>query len=141
MVIKRLTDLTIEELKRNIELYKNSPKCVKYRDRLYELQNLETNKTNRELLQKRHLQKQQMQKQQKMIDDKLFVLTEKIIFKKCDMCDNDICYTTIKHGKCCSCKDERPIVESGYCKYVDGVGETFDGTRNEYYCPNCKKIE
>ncbi|KAL8738715.1 MAG: hypothetical protein Q9181_000537 [Wetmoreana brouardii] len=40
---------------------------------------------------------------------------------------------------CCACGDKRPQASS-FNRYIDGVGFTLGGKRQERYCPNCQKF-
>ena len=57
---------------------------------------------------------------------------------KCISCNNDKCHITIRQKQCCACKDKRPVGLTGYHKYIDGIGDTYEEHRNANYCPYCK---
>jgi hypothetical protein len=40
-------------------------------------------------------------------------------------------------SKCCACEDLRPVTADGYECYVDGLGYTTTGARDDGYCPIC----
>jgi len=51
------------------------------------------------------------------------------------LCGHNDC--TLLISTCCACSDSRPYAD-GYPVYIDGVGQTNTGTRNQDYCPTCK---
>ncbi|KAI8615724.1 hypothetical protein BC830DRAFT_263759 [Chytriomyces sp. MP71] len=49
------------------------------------------------------------------------------------------CMLSYVMAKCCACEDKRKQA-TAYWIYVDGVGDTKTGNRNEKYCSACKAL-
>ena len=118
-------------------IIKNGLKCTKLTKSYLEMRIKELDEQRELTVQRRReeYEKHQEELRKSMIDSEQGDMVQ---FQKCISCNNDKCHITIRQKQCCTCKDTRPVSSTGYYKYVDGVGDTYEGCRSADYCPNCK---